>query len=451
MTTFLVLSSLCVPSQIARGESLSLKDFLRVVEENHPERLLSEGTASVADARAGRTGWWPDPALDYEMAEGSKTLRLTQSIPFPGTLWAASDSAKAAGRLEHSRARRLAEERRWEAELLYWDLVGKERELEIARHNREQAHRLLAIAESRVKHGTGSVRDLAAARAEATIAASRARDIESENDNLRDLAAFAMGKASLAGTRLSDTFKLESPSSTESDLVREETMADFDRRQYDVSREIRQNLPRFTLGGERMEEEGKMPMYSTMIGVSVPVWSLGAQAYLWAERSRLAALRENTLSLQDKRRALALRLNDRRMERLSAHVRSLEQELVPVARGQLSSTANEYAQGRQDFLAVNAARTNLYRMETSLLAAWRAHAAGRIDRLKVQAGLVDAESGRSIEAMTQDSMSAPTMTGPSMGSSMTRGSRKSPARPEQGPAPMEEEPATSGSSGGMSM
>lgn len=406
--------------------TLTVDQFVAMARETRIEASVDAARIEAARGRQRGAGWLPDPMVEV-MREGigamsgtTTTVRLTQSIPWPTALTRDTRANEIDRRQRENAAARDALLRDAEIGDLYWSIVAKNAEREIARRDASDAKRLAKVAETRVARGLGSLRESRVLRAEAALAESRSRDADADFDSLREIAAL-WTRRTATELRFPGECAVK-PSSGDAkagevpDYAREDINLSMERRMAEISRRRGETLPRLSVGGELMREDraGAMPMYNAMVGVSVPIWSFGVRSGLSIEESAVDRERADRVEYQERAREAALRWNSRRGERLTHHLRVIDADLLPAARGLMESTSASYAAGRADFLSVNSARANLYATELGRVTACRDYWASVTERSRVRAGVIAGEWGRMTE-----SISAPGSAGMGAGSSMT--------------------------------
>jgi len=301
------LGATSAPTDATKGPKITYEAFVEATVNHHPERALDGKVLAKATEDQRRSGLLPDPqftvgrnlvplpqryqhvaASDMDRAKAETTYGLSQSFPWPGTLAAEGQAAKARAATVAANMSLSALERRFAATELYLRLVRTAKLIDAERANLILVNGLREFAHEKFKQGVGSHMEFIQSHTEAGVLQANVASLELDLKNLKYHALLLMDHQTGHAPDAVD-FVLEWPPNLITakadkdvhwDLTRERIVRS---KEADLSRldaEYRRSLPLFNVSGMMMQEDGGMRMYAATIGIApkTSLWTVRLRA-----------------------------------------------------------------------------------------------------------------------------------------------------------------------------
>ncbi len=365
------------PQRIPMRKTIKLQALLDEATEQNPEVAAMRRRFDMMRARVPQAKALPDPMISYgyagnamplppfEVQKGdpasSRTLSVTQEIPYPGKLAIKGQMANAAAEAEYREYEQARLNLIAEIKDAYFDLAYLYQAIETTERNKGLLEKFARIAEAGYSVGKGLQQDVFKAQveisklneelllleqrrgvAEARMNALLYREPESEIGRPESLRPreFTIPVSELQQTALDHQPAL---------LAQRRRI---DRERYGVDLARKEFYPDFTVGVSYFNRPGLPEMYGATVGVKVPLWFWQKQRPAMAEAAASAAAEgqrmENNISL------LFYRIKDRHLAVTTAQrlMKLYGTTIVPQASLALESAIAGYEAGKADFLTL---------------------------------------------------------------------------------------------------
>lgn len=404
------------------AQTLSYEAFVDLVAKQHPETEISDKRFAIAKGAIERSGVLPDPQLTIgrdqvslpgryqrnrkdsmmpDAGEPSESaarwqVGLSQSLPWPGTLAAESRAAEAQKDVVTTDLGRAKLERRFAATELFLRMVRISKLIEIQKSNLKVVEGVKNFAHAKFKQGIGSHMEFLQTHSESGVLKANLAALETDLRNLKRHAIALINDPAIADPAILQ-FDLEWPRSfttadSPSDLVQQRLAREKDVLVARNDAAYRRSLPSVMASSMLMQEDDSdMRMYGVMLGVSVPVYSIGLRRSLSRESSLAQARIESELTWHDKQKALALSQAQDRIAQIEANVLALRDEIIPPVKEHIEAAAIQFSQGKADIGAIIEGRRTLLNLQVTEVMTSEALALANLSVAKTQAGLVDME------------------------------------------------------------
>ena len=406
---FYITALLLMPGVSYAQAPLDFATFLSLVEHNHPEAAAAQLATLRSKQAESKAGALPDPdiavtrqylpipgasrGMDTTTNVPMSQLTLTQTIPWPGTLAAQEKAARAATEGAGIDERMAATLRHLAAKDMFIDMVRLAETANFEKTSVADADSIVKSATARLRNAVGSHHELIQAQNEKAVHTLNLAALEADLQNLQDHAADILGLSDVTNLK----FDLRLPEAYSGsgvlqaaaagiDLTRERRLqaeADTTSR---FEAERKRSLPHLTASGMVMQQDDGMRSVGVMLGISLPVFSGRIRSSLDDEQVTSSNQTNLDLSWHDRKRALALKQNQRRLVVLAQTLRVLSQEIVPSAKQHLQALLSDYALGRASFAAASTAREKLLRFEFAEADARQSYARAIVARERILAG-----------------------------------------------------------------
>ena len=399
---------LLMPSVTYAQAPVDFATFLGLVERNHPEAAAAQLATLRSKQAEAKAGSFPDPdiavtrqylplpgagkGMDTTTNVPMSQLTLTQTIPWPGTLAAQEQAAKAATEGVSIDEKMAATLRRLAAKDMFIDMVRLAETARFEKTSVSDAESIVKSATARLRNAVGSHHELIQAQNEKAVHTLNLAALEADLQNLQDHAAEILGLGDVKDLsfdlRLPEAYAGSGalPAVAEVDLTRERRLqAEVDTTSR-FAAERKRSLPHLTASGMVMQQDDGMRSVGVMLGISLPVFSGRIRSSLDDEQATASAQTSLDLAWHDRKRSLALKQNQRRLMVLAQTLHVLSQEIVPSAKQHLQALLSDYALGRASFAAASTAREKLLRFEFAEADARQSYARAIVARERILAG-----------------------------------------------------------------
>ena len=426
------LGATSAPTDATKGPKITYEAFVEATVNHHPERALDGKVLAKATEDQRRSGLLPDPqftvgrnlvplpqryqhvaASDMDRAKAETTYGLSQSFPWPGTLAAEGQAAKARAATVAANMSLSALERRFAATELYLRLVRTAKLIDAERANLILVNGLREFAHEKFKQGVGSHMEFIQSHTEAGVLQANVASLELDLKNLKYHALLLMDHQTGHAPDAVD-FVLEWPPNLITakadkdvhwDLTRERIVRS---KEADLSRldaEYRRSLPLFNVSGMMMQEDGGMRMYAATIGISLPIYSNIQRSSYSSEDLIVDSQAEGELAWHERRKALALFQTEGRITQLDANLKALAQEIIPPVREHIEAATSLFSQGKGDIAAIVDGRRTLLNLQMTEVRTTESLALARLSALKIAAGLIDDAIDQEVPQLTGSTIS----------------------------------------------
>lgn len=421
----------------AYGEKLTYQDFLKRVASQHPERQIDEKDINVVSNEMMKVGRLPDPRISisreripFSSMEGKTqsewNLSLSQSFPWPGTLGAESEAARL--KLD---ARKLSIEeatllRQLEATELLIQLASLDEKIAIERESLKDAKAIAQYSAARLSQGLGSHLDALQAQNDFEVLNSNIEVLENSRKNLFDAAALLIGKSRNEIELIGSLESIEKSTG----LFEDSSSADFALQFLEIQKkseiakletERKRSLPEFMTSAMVMKNDAGMTMYGVMLGVRIPIFSMGTRSAI--ERESLSTIEKKSLQVewQARKKKIALDQNLRAIEQIERQIRLLGTSLVPNTKSHLNTALNEYSEGQGNVKQVIDTRKALLALSNTEVDLRVSLLQAKLNVAKASSGFVDGVLNPMIPEIPNPSISSDM---PSMGNMKSKSSMK---------------------------
>lgn len=290
---------------VARAETITEADVIRLARTRDPNALAAREATSVAEAEEVRASLYPNPSLGWEREslpgrvtgrEIEDSVFLTVPIDFTGRRPALKALARSGASNARARAARTQGEAVADALGAFYDALAADRDVQIATQAVTRVEEAARVVRRRHEEGTTSGYERTRLELEAELARSRLRQAETRARVARATLVALLGVDG-ASMELRGDFATADPTPSPPSANRERPSIRFLRTAETDAREARAAagwawVPTLSLSGGLWISEATESRYGYVAGVSlsVPVFSWGQE--LRAEssaRERFAA------------------------------------------------------------------------------------------------------------------------------------------------------------------
>ena len=363
------------------GETLQLDELVEEVLTRNSELLAAEKMAEAERAKAGATGYWPDPnfsaalsnlpseelVLDRTPMSGIQ-LNLSQKIPFPGKDYyrrKAADADADSSEQDYLNMRNMVVKRSSDA---FLDLYLLERHIQLTERHSAYLQDFTKIAESRYATGLRPIHDVFRAQVESSlkieelITLKQRRDVaygrinvllnRQPKEELPPVDDFSLPDIEYSLEETQEMALANSPvlSSSEYSLEKARAGRTLSKLEY---------VPDFILGvGYRIREEVTMDpvanedFWTFSVGFNVPIFTALKQGHNVDAAS--AKLEMSQAKLDDAKHQTLLNVQDLylQVEESRLNIDLYEEAILPQSEQSLASALSGYRAGKVDFLTL---------------------------------------------------------------------------------------------------
>jgi outer membrane protein TolC len=363
------------------GETLQLDELVNEVLARNSALLAAEKMAEAERAKAGATGYWPDPSFSVALSNlpseemvldrtpmSGIQLNLSQKIPFPGKDYyrrKAADAGADAIEQDYLNMRNMAEKRSSDA---FLDLYLLERHIHLLELHSEYLQDFTKIAESRYATGLRPIHDVFRAQVESSlkieelITLKQRREVaygrinvllaRPPGEELPPPGDFSLPDINYTLEELQEMVLTNSPvlSSSEYSLEKARAGRSLSKLGY---------VPDFKLGvGYRIREEVTMDpvadedFWTFSVGFNVPIFTAFKQGHNVDAAS--AKMEMSQAKLDDARYQILMDVQDLylQVEEYSLKIDLYEEAVLPQSEQSLASALSGYRAGKVDFLTL---------------------------------------------------------------------------------------------------
>jgi len=401
---------------------ITYASFVDAVIINYPERSIWQRNVDLTRQRERRAGILPDPeialsreGISFDSLEDVEAqdqavdatmtprweMTVTQRFPWPGTLAAAVTASQTEGEIAELNLLQREAALRLEAAEFFMQLVAISKTIEIEHKNLQETNKIFELASERFKQGTGSYADVLQARIEKI---NLQADIDSQIDQFENLKL----QARLLMGRRNDNkqpFDLSFPDWVEAGFPTDKSTKDFTasninlanrRDKAMIETQYRESLPMFMTSGMVMQTDNGMRSYGGMLGIQVPLFSGIKRRSLSSEETLVQSQFQDSLLWYEEKKQVASSQIARRISRAMKNIKTLSDELSPLAQENLQVAMQIYGAGGGTATSLIEARRSLLRVETAKVSASYELAMARLAARQIELGFVDAVIGSPI-------------------------------------------------------
>jgi outer membrane protein TolC len=367
----------------------TVAEYLALIEASNPELVVARERIAAAEARVGPTRRPPDPMVELAVMNRSlprfdksspvamDQVRITQSIPIPGTLAAGAGAARQRVAADAGQLEEVRRQLRWRATIDLIDLDRIDRTTALLQSLGPNLATVRNVAEARYSVGQGEQPDVIRAQLETTRFSEELIMLRSE----RHAAVARLNAMALRApeARIDSILVPNPPDSIEGMAallarslrsrpllaVRRATRqaAALDRRRASLERWPELQVG-FAYGQQPMfGGSGTDRMVSLMLGASLPIWSGSRQRQMRREAEameRMASADVIAAEAETQARVGELVAD---FDRASTLVALYRGTLIPQTRAAAASTLASYRAGGVDFETVISGQLAVFRAE----------------------------------------------------------------------------------------
>ena len=387
----------------------SLAEYLALVESANPDLIVARERLAAAEARVGPARRPPDPTIEFGLMNRSlprfgknspvamDQVRISQAIPTPGKLGAATSAARERGAAETNQVEEVRRLVRWRATVDFIELDRLDRSAALLDAFAPSLRSLGDVAGARYAVGQAEQADVIRAQLEAARFAEELVMLEAD----RQAAVARLNAMALRGpsARIDSVVLPPAPDTVPTIALlvdvalRNRPLLAAQRASYQAAgferrRAYLERWPDLEVGlayGQQpmFDGPGTDRMLSIMVGASLPIWSGSRQRQMRREAEameRMAAADIRATQAETEARIGELAATANRAARLTTLYRGT---LIPQTRIAAASALASYRTGGVDFEAVITGQLAVVRSELEVvrLAADRAQALAELEYL----------------------------------------------------------------------